>query len=182
MAEAKAVKKKPTEEEPDEEEVQEEASVKRGIEIDIVGPLSFWVVMLVIGIAMELFIAPLMGSIGATSARVLASSAGQYILYLPGSLILPLVVAIWVGERVGAKRNKVGSAVSVGLINAVYAALIYAVAIFIIYLLLYYILPSFLMVLTLTTFLIYVVAIPILIVIILVPVIGALSAARHSSM
>ena len=178
MADQKADKPKETK---SDDRTAEPATEKTGIEIDIVGPLTFWIVMLVIGVLLSLFIAPLSGNVGNTALQTFAKNVGSWILYLPGSLILPLVIALWVGERVGAKRNKVSSAVTIGLINAAYAALVYAVSIFIIYLLLYYISPS-LLPSQLATFLIYVVAIPILLVVVLIPIVGALSAARHSSM
>ncbi len=154
------------------------AQSQGAVEIDIVGPLTFWIVILVVGAIIQFVLIPLTSSVPSVNP-ILVSIAG-WILYLPGSIILPLVVAIWVGERVGASRNQVKSAVKVGLVNAVYAALIYAVAIFIIYLLLKYISPTFLGTITLTTFVEYVVAIPVAIVILLIPFIASLSAARHA--
>ncbi len=148
------------------------------MEIDIVGPLSFWLGILVLGVVIEVVILPFTPN----SISGLIGQIAGWIIYLPGSIILPLIVAVWIAERVGATRNKVGPAVTVGLINAAYTALIYVIAIFIIYLLIKYITPTFLSSVSLTTFAEYSVGLPVAIILILVPVIAALSAARHASM
>lgn len=150
------------------------------IEIDIKGPLVFWIAILLAGLLLALIIAPLLGT--GTNLGGISATIGGYILYLPGSIILPLIVAIWVGERVGSARSRIKNSAKVGLVNAAYACLIYAVSIFIIYLLLYYVSPGFLTgsSITLNTFLTYAVAVPIIIVFVLIPLIAALSSARHA--
>lgn len=157
-------------------------SAGQGIEIDIFGPLSFWLVLLIMGVLLELVMAPILNGSGNTSLANTITVIAGYILYLPGSIILPLVVAVWLGERVGATKSEVGSAIPIAAINAVYTALIYAVAIFIIYLLLRYITPSFLSTVSLTTFVLYVVVVPVVIVVVLIPFIASLSAARHKNL
>lgn len=114
----------------------------------------------------------------------LLESIAGWIIYFPGYFILPLVVAVWLGERVGASRNKVTSAMTVGLINAIYAILIYVIAMVIIYLLITAIKPSFFSAsnISLVSFAENAIGIPVAIVLILVPFIASLSAARHSSM
>ena len=154
----------------------------QGIEIDIFGPLAFWLVLLVMGVLLELVMAPLLSSTGNAGLASTITAIASYILYLPGSIILPLIVAVWLGERVGATKSEVGSAVPIAAINAAYTALIYAVAIFIIYLLLRYITPAFLSTVSLTTFVLYVVVVPVVIVVVLIPFIASLSAARHKNL
>ena len=150
-------------------------------EIDIVGPLTFWIIMLVVGVLLDVILAPISGSVGQSGIQSFLTTIAGYILFLPGSIILPLIVSIWIGERVGANKNKVKAAVTLGEVNAAYTGLIYVIAIFIIYLLVRYITPTFLNTITLTSFIEYVVVVPVVIVVILIPFIAALSAARHSN-
>lgn len=152
-------------------------------ELDIKAPLIFWVTMLLLGVILELVILPLLGSVaGGQGLNNTISSIAGYILYLPGSVIFPLIVSIWIGEKVGQLKRNIGSSASIGFVNAVYAALLYLVAIFIIYLLVKYITPTFLATVALSTFIEYAIVVPVVIVIVLVPIVAALSAARHSNM
>ena len=117
------------------------------------------------------------------SISTLLRSIAGWIIYFPGYFILPLVVAVWLGERVGASRNKVHAALTVGLINAVYTVLIYVIAMVIIYLLVSAVKPDFFTTssISLVSFTENTIGIPVAIVLILVPFIASLSAARHSS-
>jgi hypothetical protein len=151
---------------------------KRAVEIDIVAPLVFWIALLLIGLLAILVFQPVFSSNAGISA--LMTDISNWILYLPGSVIMPLIVAIWIGERAGSAKNNVRSAVRIGEINAVYATLIYVVAVFIIYLLFYYISPMSLQSKSLVNYAEYVICIPAAIILLLVPVVSALSAARHN--
>ncbi|MGC8571906.1 MAG: hypothetical protein ACP5LH_01325 [Candidatus Micrarchaeia archaeon] len=163
--------------------INEQPNKNNGIEIDIIGPLTFWLSFLVMGVIIQLILIPIFNnSIDNSIIEVLNKISG-WILYLPGSLILSLIVALWIGERIGATKNKVKSAVIIGVINAVYTIIVYIIAIFIIYLLISYIEPTFIKDynLTLTLLAEYVIIIPSAIVLILVPFIASLSAARHKN-
>ena len=148
-------------------------------EIDIFGPMSFWIGLLVIGLIIEFVIGPLAKLAGVP--QQLFTTVANYILYLPGAIILPLVVAVWVGERVGSSGRRVGEALRVGLLNAIYVAFVYAIAIFIIYLLIFYgdakALPTGF---TLNSFLTFLIAIPVVIVLVLIPMFSTMSSARRS--
>jgi len=154
------------------------------IEIDIFGPLTFWLMFLIVGLIIQLVLIPVMASNSNQNSSVssILIEISGWILYLPGSIILPLIVGVWMGEKIGATKNKIKSAISIATINAIYTAIIYAIAIFIIYLLIYYITPGFIKnlggIITLAEF---VIIIPILIIIILVPLIASMSAARHKN-
>ncbi|MCL5433969.1 MAG: hypothetical protein M1538_03270 [Candidatus Marsarchaeota archaeon] len=155
------------------------------IEIDIIGPLSFWLAFLVLGVIIQLVLIPIVINLRVSNGSLIKilSDIGGWILYMPGALILPLVISLWMGERIGATKNKVKSAITIGIINAIYTVIVYIIAIFIIYLLISYIEPSFISGynLTLVTLAEYVIAIPAMIVLILVPFIASLSAARHKN-
>jgi hypothetical protein len=148
------------------------------VQTDIGGALIFWISLLVFGVLLALVISPILAPSG--TGKNLLTAISNWILYLPGAIILPLIVSIWIGEAVGKRGIGVGKSAKVGEINAVYTALIYVISIFIIYLLFYYIDPAALANVTITYFLEYVVIIPAIILFILIPIVAALSSARHS--
>ena len=155
-----------------------EDTLKR-TEVDIYGPMAFWIGLLILGLVVEFVVGPLAKAAG-TPSQAFAALA-NYILYLPGAIILPLIVSVWVGERVGSSGRNVHEALRVGLLNAIYVAFVYIVAIFIIYLLIYYAdsgaLPANF---TVNSFVTFLVAIPAVIVLVLIPLFSTMSAARHS--
>ncbi len=102
--------------------------------IKLAGPLSFWIIFLVVGVIAKLVITPLLAGIGMIPESLAVGALGQYILYFPGYIIFPFVVGIWIGERIGDSVTKPSASVTIGLINSAYAAVIYAVAIFTIFL------------------------------------------------
>ena len=156
----------------------EEETRRRPAEIEIGGPLVFWITMLVIGLLAVLVFEPVFSNVQGVSALMKAISG--WILYLPGSIILPLIVSIWIGERVGSSKGNAKSAAKAGEINAIYTTLIYVVSIFIIYMLIYYISPASLQSNSLVSYAEYAIAIPAVIVLVLTPLVSALSGARHS--
>ena len=148
-------------------------------EIHLSKPLAFWFGFVVLGVIILLAIVPLLPDIGMTSLKPALQDLSRGILYLPGSIIFPLIVALWIGEGVGRVENRMHSAVTIGLLNAAYTALIYLIGIFVVFLVLYYSVNTALLGITLHDFLIYLVAIPISILIILVPTFSVMSAARR---
>ncbi len=149
------------------------------VETGIAGPLILWITFLLIGVILSLVVEPLVPSNG--TIQNLVTSISNWILYLPGCLILPLIVSIWIGEGVGKNRASGARSAKIGEINGIYTSLIYVVSIFIIYLLFYYIDKTALANITLTFFLEFVVAIPVIIVLVLTPIVSALSAIRHTA-
>ena len=148
-------------------------------EIDIIGPLTFWMGLLLLALVMELFLIPLSNDFGSTVLSGYLNKIANYIVYLPGNIILPLLTSVWVGERIGSSEKKLGSILNTGFVNAMYVSLVYVVAIFIIYLIVIYTGVKFLTDVTLNVFLQYLIALPVAIVIIVIPVFSEISAARR---
>ena len=147
-------------------------------DISIAGPLGFWIAVLLIGLLIELVLGPIAVSAGVPSKYL--TTLGNLLLFQPGAVILPLIVAVWMGARVGSVHKKSPSIGRIGLINAVYAAVIYSISIFVIYLAIYYINASALPVsFTLGGFAFYLIVIPDVIVLVITPLLAMLSAARH---
>ena len=150
------------------------------IETSIGGPLVLWIAFLIVGVILLLVVAPLVSS--NRLAYNLVRSISNWILYLPGSLVLPLIISVWMGESVGKNRVGIGRSARIGEVNAVYVAMVYVITIIIIYLVFYYINPVAVSSVSLTDFVEFSVALPVVIVLVLTPIVAALSAARHSSL
>lgn len=149
-----------------------------GSDVKIGGPMAFWLFFLLIGLAIVVILPALKVSY-LSSASIAA--LGAYILGLPGDIILPLIVSVWIAERIGSLRKDSVKSTKLALINALYASLVYVIAIFIVYLMIYYAVPSFTANQSPQTFLIAYIAIPVAIVIVVTPLFSVLSAARRSS-
>ncbi len=148
-----------------------------GSEIDVFGPLAFWITLLVIGLIIEV-VTPVVGPKGFVADL---RQVGYYIIFIPGSIVLPLIVATWIGDRVGLHENGIGNSVKVGILNSAYASLVYGIAIFIVYLLMYYTVPDLAKTFSVTMFVEFLIGLPVAILFILVPLIGALSNARRGA-
>ena len=148
-------------------------------EIHLSKPLAFWFGFLILGVVMLVAIKPLLPDIGMSSFSTVLGDLAKYILYLPGSIIFPLIVALWIGERVGMVETRIHNAVTIGLLNAAYTSLIYAIGIFVVFLVLHYSGNITAIGVTLYGFLMYLLAIPVSILIILIPTFSTMSAARR---
>ncbi len=104
------------------------------------GPLFFWIGFIVVALVVQLLAKDVLLASGATASAVklgnLLLSVSGYIINLPGLLIFPFLVAIWIGERVSKSSTDISKAFMTSLINAAYASLIYAISIFIVFMLL----------------------------------------------
>lgn len=160
-------------------EDKEDTGSEDARKIEIAGALTFWTIMIFIGVILSI-IAPVLNHYGVPDVGLL-DMISHYILYIPGAIIIALIVAAYIGEKVGSAASKVKEAFSLGLINAVYAAFIYAIIITILYLIIRYADPSILPNLVLNNFLVYMVGLPVAIVIVVVPLLAGLAAARHGA-
>ena len=147
--------------------------------VQIAAPLTFWIGFLVFAVILEAAVIPVANTLGVGSMDKYITQIAGYIIYLPGSIILPLIAALLIGERVGESRKKSGIVLYTGVINALYAILVYIVAIFIIYLSVRYSGASFLSSVSLTDFIEYLIVIPVAITVVLVPLFALVSYARR---
>ncbi|MGC8496284.1 MAG: hypothetical protein ACP5RM_03265 [Candidatus Micrarchaeia archaeon] len=162
--------------------LQGNSNAQQGEGLSIAEPLTFWIGMLLLSIIIELVIVPLAGSLGIAQYKNVFNQVAGYIVYLPGSIIIPLLVSLWLGERIGVVSKGVRVAYR-SIINAIYMSLVYLIAIFIIFLIAKYtslnMFPTILPNLSVYNFTVYLVAIPIAIIMVLTPLLAMLSAARH---
>ena len=144
--------------------------------IEISKPLTGWFGLLILAVIIELIVAPYFPSLSNTMIKF-----SNYVLYLPGAIILPLIVSVWLGERVGSITVKSGRILRLSVINSLYTAIVYTIGIFIIYIIFQYVSSIGLSIIKFDNFLIYLVGIPVGILLILTPIIALLSGARRTT-
>ena len=143
-------------------------------------PLGFWVGILIVAALIQLVAVPFAAQYGSPAFNPYLNTFADYVLYVPGLIVLPLIASVWIGDRVS---NSIGNRkkllVSKGIINALYSALIYVITIFIIYLVMQYAQKGVLATVGILPFLEYLIAVPVAILVVIVPVFALLSASRH---
>ncbi|MCL5095013.1 MAG: hypothetical protein M1168_03465, partial [Candidatus Marsarchaeota archaeon] len=100
--------------------------------------------------------------------------------YIPGAIIFPLIVSLWIAERIGNSKRKIKSILSSSFLNTSYVFLVYIIAILIIFLIIHYINPNFISI-NFYNFIIYLAAIPFVILFVLIPILSLLSFARRNA-
>lgn len=149
--------------------------------ISIKGPLIFWIFFLILAVLLQVIVVPILKQNDFINMATTISSLASYIIYVPGLLIFPFLVSIWIGERVGSRIENTSKTMKIGFINAAYASLIYGITMFILFLILMAgQTVSFTQLGTIVN-VIYLVFIPIPILLILTPSFAYLAAARRTS-
>lgn len=152
---------------------------KSNVTISLEEPLTFWIGILVIAALMQLVAIPLATARGQTGLNNYMNEFANYAIYIPGLIILPLLVAVWIGERVSYIRKKKSEVAYKGVMNAIYASLVYVIAIFIIYLIMTEQKLGVLATIGMPTFVEYFIVVPLVINIVVVPLFAVLSAERR---
>ena len=129
--------------EDDEIESDIKASSKRSTRHpSIAMPMTIWIALLLVGLVFRAITTLLSPSSGTTLAFAILDDISNFILRLPGIIILPIIFGAYVGATVGTKGRHVSDAASIGLINGLYASVIYIITIAVIYLVMFYSLPG----------------------------------------
>ena len=147
--------------------------------ISLAGPLAFWIGLIIIAAVLQLVAVPFTASYGRTTLSKELAAVGNYIIYEPGILILPILASLWMGERVSHLDKHMSYVATKGVANATYAIIVYSVAALIVYLAMMYqkmgVLSSF----STVSFIEYIILVPCAIVLIVVTTFAVISAARR---
>jgi hypothetical protein len=124
------------------EEGSEEGNEKEtgSAQVSIAAPMFFWLLLLVIAIAINALINA--GYIPSGKMLSILKTSANFILFMPGSVILPTIVGAFIGAEIGRRSKSMYIAIKSGIINGVYATIVYLIAISIIYETIIYILPN----------------------------------------
>jgi len=109
-------------------------------QVSIVAPMFFWLLLLVIALVINVLINA--GYIPSGKMLGILKASANFILFMPGSVILPTIVGAFIGAEIGRRSKSMYIAIKSGIINGVYAAIVYLIAIFIIYETIIYTLPD----------------------------------------
>lgn len=152
------------------------------VNVSLSGPLSFWIGILVIAMLIQLVVIPLSMHYGDQNQLLdpYINAFANYVIFIPGIIVLPLIAALWIGDKVS---NSIGNhktaLASKGIINALYAAMVYIITITIIYIIMVYLDAGVLSKVTSITFIEYLITVPLAIIVVVVPLFALLSASRH---
>jgi len=120
------------------EENKEES--ESSAQVSIAAPMFFWLLLLIIAVVINALINA--GYIPSGKMLSILKASANFILFMPGSIILPTIVGAFIGAEIGRRSKSMYVAIKSGIINGVYAAIVYLIAIFIIYETIIYILPN----------------------------------------
>lgn len=109
----------------------EDEKKKQSVSTNVAGPISAWLVLLFVALAIKFVTSS--GGVSSGGISGLLSGASSFILYTPGDIILPLVIGAAIGAEVGIHANSLKKAEISGLMNGVYAAIVYTIGIVVIY-------------------------------------------------
>jgi hypothetical protein len=125
-----------------EEESEEgnEKEIESNAQVSIAAPMFFWLLLLVIAVVINALINA--GYIPSGKMLSILKASANFILFMPGSIILPTIVGAFIGAEIGRRSKSMYIAIKSGIINGVYATIVYLIAIFIIYEIIIYILPN----------------------------------------
>jgi hypothetical protein len=112
------------------DEPKKEAKRGQRSHVDIGGPVTAWLALLFVALALKFLTAGVQASGG---AYALFAGIANFILYTPGDIILPLVVGAAIGAEIGKRAGTLRKAQLAGVINGVYASVVYAIGIIVIY-------------------------------------------------
>ncbi len=126
---------------PEEREYGEEEEEEENLPISIAEPMTFWITLLVIALIFKIALS-YANPFSASASAHFAGTIANYILFLPGSLILPIIVGAVIGVRVGDCVRRKRDILAKGLMNGVYASIIYMLSIIIIYAVFVYAMPA----------------------------------------
>ncbi|MFI5412623.1 MAG: hypothetical protein ACHQX1_01910 [Candidatus Micrarchaeales archaeon] len=110
------------------EEQDKQQNKKTSVSIE--EPMALWVGLLVIGALLQLVAIPFAVSYQRTMFNTYFNDFANFVVYIPGIFVLPLIVALWIGEKVSYLSEKI---LYKGLIHGIYASVVYAATITIIY-------------------------------------------------
>ena len=147
--------------------------------VSLAGPLTLWIGIIISAIALQLFIFPNLQASGYGAIVSAGTVATNYLLYIPGVFVLPMLAALWIGSRVGSTDGDNEEIMTRSLINAFYSAVVYLIVIFITYLLSQSTRTGAYANLTVPIFFEYAVVVPTLICVVIVPLFALITAARR---
>ncbi len=147
--------------------------------VSLAGPLALWIGIVIVAAALQLFVFPSMLSSGYGSFVNTGTELTNYILYIPGLFVIPMLASLWIGSKVGSTEGDNEEIMIRSLVNAFYSAVVYLIVIFTIYLLSQSTKNGAFANLSVAIFFEYAVVVPTLICVVIVPLFALITSARR---
>lgn len=151
------------------------SSSKRARAPSIAVPMTIWIILIMVALLLDGF-ATINAPSGQTALNNVLFAIANFILNLPGIVIMPIIFGAAIGAIAGLKGRTIRDGAQLGAIDGVYASVIYIVAIVVIFLIMFYALPA--LAPTLSYLAIYWLALPIVLTIVVSVIFGALTSLR----
>ncbi|MDE1846020.1 MAG: hypothetical protein KGH53_01955 [Candidatus Micrarchaeota archaeon] len=139
-------------------------------------PMTIWIILLLIALLLNAFAVWNASAPGQAGINSVLLAISNFILNLPGIVIMPIVFGAAIGAIAGLKGRTMQDGAQLGAIDGVYASVIYVVAIVVIYLIMVYTLPASAP--TIYNLGAYWLALPVFLAILLAVIFGALTSLR----
>lgn len=143
--------------------------------VSIYEPMFIWVLLLVIAVVAKVLLSSPSLLPSGTEIYAAANLFSNFILQIPGLVILPLIIGAIIGAEVGARSSTSKNAMRSGVLNGVYASVIYTITIIIIYVIIGYSTPQ---VIPIYTIILNSIVLPIVVLLITIEVFSILSFSR----
>lgn len=137
-------------------------------------PMVIWIILLLIGLLLNAFAT--INNPAQASINSLIMTISNFILNLPGIVIMPIVFGATIGAIAGMKGRSIRDGANLGAIDGVYASVIYVIAIVVVYLIMFYSLPT--TVPTLTFLAVYWLVLPVILTILLSTILASIMSLR----
>jgi hypothetical protein len=148
--------------------------------IKLAGPMLFWVGLIIIAVIFQVVAIPFAMNYGRTNFNGYINAFANSVLYTPGIVILPLMVSLWIGDRVSFITGTKSHIAMKGVLNAAYSIMIYTVAIVIAYIIMTTQQRGVFYGMTMPFFVLWMILIPALINITIIPIFAVLSSIRRN--
>ncbi|MHB1830500.1 MAG: hypothetical protein ACYCO0_03845 [Candidatus Micrarchaeaceae archaeon] len=111
--------------------------------VNVYDPMFAWIMLLLLAVALKVILENTAAIPVGTILYSILIKYSDFMLNFPGTVILPLLVGVIIGEEVGIRSSSMKNAMRSGLLNGIYASVIYIVVTIILFLVVNYFTPQF---------------------------------------
>ncbi len=111
--------------------------------VNVYEPMFAWIMLLLLAVALKIIVDNTTAIPAGTLLYSVSAKYSAFMLNFPGTVILPLLVGVIIGEEVGVRSSSMKNAVRSGLLNGIYASVIYIIVTIVLFLIVNYFTPQF---------------------------------------
>jgi hypothetical protein len=111
--------------------------------VSLYEPMFVWIALILIALALKLVATNPNLIPGSSQIYTIANLYSNFMLKMPGTAVLPLIIGAVIGAEVGRKSATLAVTIRSATVNGIYATIIYLVTIVIVYMIMGYVLPQY---------------------------------------